>query len=143
MGESDLGLSGEKISSDVVGTEAGGGENMRPAFEALDFVLVADLMEVVSDLSIPPTAVSIFDNDVLGLSIFPLPGIFDRITPRSDRDDSFVSDLLNDGYDCRLSPTVRSAKDVTSRFALLAASFSFEGCCPMPFLCRKSRKFLY
>ncbi len=140
MGESERGLSGEKISSDVLDTKAGG-ENTRPAFEALDFVLVADFMEVVSDLSIPPPPVSIFDNDVLGLSVFPLPGIFDRIAPRSDRDDSFVSDLLNDGYDCRPSPTVRSAKLVRSRFAPLEASFSFEGCCPMPVLCLKSRRF--
>jgi len=138
MGESDRGLSGENMSSGVVA----GGENTRPAFEALDFVLVADLMDVVSDLSIPPPPVSIFDRDVLGLSVFPLPGIFDRIAPRRDRDDSFVSDLLKDGYDCKPSPTVRSeARAEASRVVPLEASFSFEGCCPMPVLCLKSRKF--
>ena len=33
----------------------------------------------------------------LGLSIFPLPGILERIEPLNERADSLVSDLLNDG----------------------------------------------
>jgi hypothetical protein len=38
-----------------------------------------------------------------GLSVLTPPGIFDR-SERNDRDDSLVSDLLNDGYDWRASP---------------------------------------
>jgi hypothetical protein len=77
-----------------------GAEDTRPPLDALDFALVADFIEVESDLSrppLPPVPGSMFDKDALGLSVFPLPGILDRIEPRRERDDSFVSDLLKDG----------------------------------------------
>lgn len=72
-------------------------ESARVAFDALDFTLVVDLIEPASDLSVPPVTVSIWDSDVLGLSVFMLPGILDRNDPRSERVDSFVSDLLKEG----------------------------------------------
>lgn len=45
--------------------------------------------------------------ELRGLSVFPEPGILDR-RERKDREDSLVSDLLNEGYDCRFSGTARS-----------------------------------
>ena len=78
-----------------------------------DLALVVDLIEATSDLSPIPEAVpsppAIADVDALGLSLFPLPGIFDLMAPRKEREDSLVSDLLNDGYDCSPSPAERSA----------------------------------
>ena len=66
-----------------------------------DLALTADLVDAASDLSIPPLLepVSMLSPEVefLGLSVFPLPGILDLIELRKDREDSFVSDLLNEG----------------------------------------------
>lgn len=39
----------------------------------------------------------VFGVDDRGLSLFALPGILDRIEPRKEREDSRVSDLLNEG----------------------------------------------
>ena len=73
----------------------GGGEWDRDARAARpDLPLAADLVEAASDLS-----VSMLESDPLGLSVFPLPGIFERMTPRKDFEDSLVSDLLKEGYD--------------------------------------------
>ena len=118
------------MSSEEFATRAGG-ENTRPAFDPPDLVLVADFVEAASDLSTLGPA-SMFDRDVLGLSVFPLPGILDRIEPRKDRKDSLVSDLLKDGYDCSPSPSVRSGKVVDSAVGAWRASFCFEGCWPIP-----------
>jgi hypothetical protein len=66
-----------------------------------DLALTADLVDAASDLSIPPLLglVSMLSPEVefLGLSVFPLPGILDLMELRKDREDSFVSDLLNEG----------------------------------------------
>lgn len=51
--------------------------------------------------------------EFLGLSVLLLlPGIFDR-KERKDLEDSLVSDLLNDGYDCR-SPEPALGEDPPS-----------------------------
>ena len=100
MGDSVRGEPGDSIESPegVAGNCEGGCiESARLALDALDLALVEDLIDAASDLSVPPETVSIWDNDVLGLSVFMLPGILDRIDPRSERADSFVSDLLKDG----------------------------------------------
>ena len=78
-----------------MGGDCTGGE--RIAFDPFDLTLVADLVDAASDRSALPLVVSMFEKEALGLSIFWLPGILDRIDPRNERDDSFVSDLLNDG----------------------------------------------
>ena len=84
----------------------------RLVLDAPDIALVVDLIDAASDLSpFPepiPSAAAIADVEALGLSFFPLPGIFDLMAPLMERDDSFVSDLLNDGYDCSPSPAERS-----------------------------------
>lgn len=94
------GEAGDNIESpagEAGACEAGCIESARLALDALDLALVADLIDAASDLSVPPETVSIWDSDVLGLSVFMLPGILDRIEPRNERVDSFVSDLLKDG----------------------------------------------
>lgn len=69
-----------------------------------DFVLIEDLMEAASDLSVLelgfPASPALED---LGLSDFP-PGIFERIDMRREREDSFVSDLEKEGSDSRPGP---------------------------------------
>jgi hypothetical protein len=63
--------------------------------------LAEDLTEPASDLS--PAVMSTRANALLeafglsDLSFFPLPGIFERMDPRNDRLDSFVSDLEKEG----------------------------------------------
>lgn len=71
-------------------------DGARLAFDPVDFT------DPASDLSGPPSMLPSAPADALGLSVFPLLGIFDRM-PWKERLDSLVSDLLNDGYDCRLS----------------------------------------
>ena len=100
MGDSERGEPGDSIEShegDAGNCEGGCIESARLALDALDLALVADLIDAASDLSVSPVTVSIWLSDVLGLSVFVLPGIFERIDPRSERIDSFVSDLLKDG----------------------------------------------
>lgn len=77
-----------------------------------DFPLLPDLTEAASDFS----GASPFEMraEFLGLSVFPAPGIFDFKAPRKDRDDSFVSDLLNEGYDCSPSPALLAPDDLGS-----------------------------
>lgn len=66
--------------------------------------LVAECIDPLSEGSLA-ASVSIAESpDGRGLSERPLPGILDRMAPRNDRADSFVSDLLSDGYDLRISP---------------------------------------
>lgn len=65
--------------------------------------LLLDLTELVSVLSrFDPSMLAALSRGLSCLSSFELPGIFDLMEPLSDLEDSFVSDLLNDGYDCRL-----------------------------------------
>ena len=65
--------------------------------DPFDFPFAADIIDAESDLSPAPLLVSRFDKEALGLSFLWLPGILDRIDPRIERDDSLVSDLLNEG----------------------------------------------
>lgn len=76
----------------------------RFAFDPLDLALVADLVDAASERSLP-TEVSMLVIDARGLSDFSLdePGILDLID-RKEREDSLVSDLLKEGYDCKPSP---------------------------------------
>lgn len=70
---------------------------------------------------------SICDVEARGLSVFDVPGILDLIEPLKDFIDSFVSDLLNEGYDLRSSPSERST-DVDEAFLDdLDPSWPFEG----------------
>lgn len=60
--------------------------------------LLNDLTEPESALSIlRPSRVPTVPRAASCLSNLELPVIFDFMDPRSDLDDSFVSDLLNDG----------------------------------------------
>jgi hypothetical protein len=65
-----------------------------------DLPLRPDLTEAASDLS----GTSPLDKmaELLGLSVLPEPGILER-RERKERDESLVSDLLKEGYDCRTS----------------------------------------
>ena len=63
--------------------------------------------------------------EFLGLSDL-VPGIFD-LSPLKERDDSLVSDLPKDGYDCRPSPDL--SIDVDEAF--LGVPVPFEGCWPI------------
>lgn len=67
----------------------------RPLRERPDLPLFPDVTEAASDLS---TASVPLDSmaEFLGLSVFPEPGILD-LSDRNDREESLVSDLLNDG----------------------------------------------
>lgn len=55
------------------------------------------VLSIGTSLSTLPLRLLGFGVVDLGLSSFPLPGIFDRIEPLNDRADSLVSDLLKDG----------------------------------------------
>ena len=103
-----------------------------PGREWVDLLLPVDLVEAASDLSTPPLLVSKLDNEFLGLSDLPLPGILERKEPRKDRVDSLVSDLLKDGYDWSPSPTLRSPGVEASPFGGFVPSRVFDGCCPIP-----------
>lgn len=83
--------------------------------EPFDLAAAAGFVEDTSDLSAPALLESRFDKDALGLSDLGPPGIFDRMDPLNEREDSLVSDLLNEGYDWRLSPNERS-RDVDEEF---------------------------
>lgn len=114
--------------------DVGGGENIgyvRDARGTFTAEPVADLDDAASDLSSFPELVSIIESDVRGLSVFPLPGIFERMEPRKERVDSFVSDLLKDGYDWR-SREVRSDASPVGVFD--PSRDAFEACCPMIFV---------
>lgn len=120
MGESwfvELGLGGTAASCGIVD------------FEPFDLTLAADLVDAASDRSFP-TLVSMLDSDARGLSDlsdFELDRILDPID-RREREDSFVSDLLNDGYDCK--PSLRRSIEVEDWF-LGVLEPSFDCCWPM------------
>lgn len=84
------------------------------AFDPLDLALVADLVDAASERSLP-TLVSMLDIDARGLSDFSFdePGILD-LMERNEREDSLVSDLLKEGYDCKPSP--RRSREVEEVF---------------------------
>jgi len=67
-----------------------------------------DLAAATSGLSETSAAARIVE--LRGLSVLLDPGILDR-SDRRDREDSFVSDLLKDGYDCRFSGTPVDLED--------------------------------
>lgn len=120
---------------DAVGSGGGGDGDLstaaiRLAFEALDFALVVDLTDTASLLS-TPLLVSMLEIDVLGLSILPLPGILERMEPRKERVEPWVSDLLNDGKDCR-GPSKDLSSDVEEAFVgVLEPSFAFDWLLPI------------
>ena len=127
MSASAFGEAGENISSIPAGKV--GDESCDARFERDidDLRLAADLVDAASDLSV----VSMLSN-VLEASDFPPPGIFDFIAPRIDLEDSFVSDLLIEGYAWRLSDDVRSGEVAASPpVGVLAPSLDLEGCCPI------------
>ena len=65
-------------------------------FDPADFSLAEDFCDaLVSDLARVALDTSLAENEFLGLSLLA-PGIFD-LSPRNDREDSLVSDLLNEG----------------------------------------------
>jgi len=70
-----------------------------------DFPLFPDFTDAASDFSGASPLESIVE--FLGLSVFPEPGILDR-RERKERDESLVSDLLKEGYDCNGSEGLRS-----------------------------------
>ncbi len=64
---------------------------------ALDLLLFPDFTDAASDLSAEASPFPLERMvEFRGLSVFPLPGILDR-RDRNEREDSFVSDLLNEG----------------------------------------------
>ncbi len=120
----------------VVGDMGGGAEEpdiARLVLDAPDLALVVDLIDATSDLSaLPefgPSLPGSTDVDALGLSVLALPGIFDLMAPLREREDSFVSDLLNEGYDCNPSPADRSPED--EDVFPDAPSLFFDCCWPM------------
>jgi len=80
----------------VVSEDGELGEGMESARLALDFPFLPDFTEAASNFSGKSPFASIAE--FRGLSVLPEPGIFDR-RDRNERDESLVSDLLNDGYD--------------------------------------------
>ena len=104
------------------------GANEDGILDPLDLPLAADRIDAASERS--AAAESRFEVEALGLSDLD-PGILDRMAPRKDRDDSLVSDLPNDGYDC--SPSlIAGSREVEDAFVgVLEPSRAFEGCCPI------------
>lgn len=119
----------------VVGDVGGGIDEpdiARLVLDPPDLALVVDFIDATSDLSPPPvlepSAPARPDKDALGLSVFPLPGIFDLMAPLKEREDSLVSDLLNDGYDCSPSPGDRS-RELEDVLADVPDPSDFFDCC--------------
>lgn len=100
--EGDL-TCGESIDDDEmdVGDEAESLRLRRASGGREDRLARLDLMELASDRSTDASVLLRMAED-LGLSFLPLPGILDR-SDLNDRVESFVSDRLNEGYDCRPS----------------------------------------
>jgi len=118
-GEAGRGLGA--TSDSVAGTESIVG------FEPPDLALPEDFCDM--DLSRCPLVTSAAENELLGLSDFA-PGIFER-NPRNERDDSLVSDLLNEGYDCNVSLPDLSREVDDAFLGVLEPSLDFEGCWPI------------
>lgn len=77
-------------------SESVAGTGSIAGLEPPDLELPTDFCDAfVSDLSKVPLKVSAAEKELLGLSDF-VPGIFD-LKPRNEREDSLVSDLLNEG----------------------------------------------
>lgn len=60
-----------------------------------DFELLPDMTDAASDLS--TSGLVNPETDALGLSVFDVPGILERMAPLKDLMDSFVSALLKEG----------------------------------------------
>lgn len=118
-GDPDRGLGAS--SDSVAGTESTVG------FELPDFPLPDDFCDI--DLSRCPLVTSAAEKELLGLSDLD-PGIFDR-KPRNEREDSLVSDLLKEGYDCNVSPPDLSMDVEEAFLGVLEPSLDFEGCWPI------------
>lgn len=141
IGDEGRGEPGVLIGSEVgdAGDCADEADIARFDLEPPDLALVVDFMDATSDRSplagTAPSVPASADMDVLGLSVLPFPGIFDLIAPLMEREDSFVSVLLNDGYDCSPSPVERSTGpgDVLTDDPgpSAAAPAFFDCCCPI------------
>lgn len=110
----------------------------RPLDIADDRPLFTDLIEATSDLSASPVEGP--DIEFRGLSTLELPGILD-LNDLKEREDSFVSDLLNEGYDDRVSPPRSKEVDEALPFGVEAPEPPLEGWLPMavPICCDRSR----
>jgi hypothetical protein len=100
---SDRGESGMVVSADEGEL---GDESESERFARGDFPLLPDLTEAASDFSGVSPLVSMAE--LLGLSVFPEPGILER-RERNERDESLVSVLLKEGYDCSTSSPLPEA----------------------------------
>ncbi len=96
------GISGE-VSPDgeTAPVDGESGASVRPVFDKADRELLPDFTEAASDLSSVVSPLPRADREALGLSVL-VPGILD-LKALKDLVDSFVSALLKDGYDWRLS----------------------------------------
>ena len=113
------------------------GESGELVLESAERPLFPDRKEAASDLSTRVSPLLNPDAELRGLSVLPLPGILD-LNPRKDRFDSLVSDLLNDGYDWRLSKSL--FKEVCDAPPLgVDVPEPFEGWFPIlvMFVCRR------
>lgn len=95
-------ICGESMDEEMdVGDEAESLRFSRASGGKDDRLALPDLMELASDRSTDASVLLRIAED-RGLSFFPLPGILDR-SALNDRVESFVSDRLKEGYDCRPS----------------------------------------
>lgn len=78
-----------------------GGISPRLVRETLERPLLPDRTEAASAILLSLESPFGWSVEFLGLSVFEPPGILDR-SALKDREESLVSDLLKDGYDCRL-----------------------------------------
>jgi hypothetical protein len=88
------------LAASVDGEVTDEAESRRLMRGAGDLLLLPDFTEAASDFSGGSTLAN--TAEVLGLSVLLEPGILER-RARKERDDSLVSDLLNEGYDCSVS----------------------------------------
>ena len=85
-----------------VGEAGNGASLLRRLRLPRGLVLFPDLTDVASLFSAAASLLARMA-ELRGLSVLPLPGIFERRVLK-ERVDSFVSDLLKDGYDWRSLP---------------------------------------
>ena len=115
------------ISTDE-GEPGEGAESARLARPGGDLPLLPDLTDAASACSAPSPFASIAEP--LGLSVLPEPGILER-RERKERDESLVSDLLKEGYDCKPPSPFPTALEG-------AAPASLEDWLPMVSLCQRA-----
>lgn len=87
-------MEGMVLELSIVGELGDRRDSGRLERERPDLALFPEVTEAASDLSTGSPLESMAE--FLGLSVLPEPGILD-LSERKDREDSLVSDLLNDG----------------------------------------------